>query len=85
MSPDTRRLNRALRLRCRRLSRTEFRVAGGARQHLVRWEGRAWVCDCEDFNYRRIDCKHTIRARLAVGDPRLIAELGRMFETEVQV
>lgn len=70
---DPYRLRRALELRVDHLSAEVVRVSGGAEPHAVSVtetavRKRTYSCDCVDFSKGHAQCKHVLRARLALHD-----------------
>lgn len=72
---DPYRLRRALDLVVEHASPEAVRVSGGAEPHLVRitespLRERAYRCDCLDYLKGQPNCKHVLRARIALRDDR---------------
>jgi hypothetical protein len=70
---DPYRLRRALELRVDHLSAEVVRVSGGTEPHTVSvtesaFRKRSYSCDCADFSKGHPQCKHVLRARLALHD-----------------
>ena len=81
-SVDPYRLRRAVELVVDHCSPEVVRVSGGTEPHSVRVvEGakrtRTYICDCADFEKGQPQCKHVLRARLALHDD---ADLQRMLK-----
>lgn len=83
---DPYRLRRAVDLTIDHYSRDVVRVSGGAEPHAVRIHANAerthqYECDCADFAKGTLQCKHILRARLALHDDHdlkpLLAEFSR--------
>jgi hypothetical protein len=72
-SVDPYRLRRSLELRVDHLSAEVIRLSGGAEPHTVSVtenaiRARSYSCDCADFAKGHSQCKHVLRARLALHD-----------------
>jgi helicase len=81
---DPYRLRRALELRVDHLSAEVVRVSGGAEPHTVSVtenavRARSYSCDCADFAKGHSQCKHILRARLALHDDGDLRPLLRQF------
>jgi hypothetical protein len=74
---DATRLARAVRLTAERLDGGLWRVSGGAGIHVVDPVGG--TCDCLDHLYRRAQCAHLARVRLALGDAETVAALAAVI------
>lgn len=77
---DPYRLRRALELEVTHASPEVVHVAGGAEPHKVRvtetaHRHRTYTCDCTDFAKGTRQCKHILRARLALRDDRELRPL----------
>ncbi len=76
MTIDPIRLARAVHLDAEAAGDGRYRVLGGAMLHhvdLLAADG--FECDCADYRIRTPLCKHMLRARLAEGDPEVLAAL----------
>jgi helicase len=84
---DPYRLRRALELRVDHVSAEAVRVSGGTEPHLVSVQDvpmrqRVYTCDCADFAKGCRQCKHVLRARLALRDDgELRGALGQLKST----
>ncbi len=81
---DPYRLRRALELRVDHLSAEVVRVSGGTEPHAVSVTEnaigtRSYSCDCADFAKGHSQCKHVLRARLALHDDGDLRPLLRQF------
>lgn len=77
---DPYRLRRALELEITHVSPEVVHVAGGAEPHAVTVtedarRSRTYTCDCADFAKGTRNCKHVLRARLALRDDRNLRPL----------
>jgi helicase len=85
-SIDPYRLRRAVELVVDHCSPEVVRVSGGAEPHSVRIveetkRKRSYICDCADFEKGHPQCKHVLRARLALHDD---ADLQKMLKQFAQ-
>lgn len=81
---DPYRLRRALELRVDHLSAEVVHVSGGTEPHAVSVTEnsigtRSYSCDCADFTKGHSQCKHVLRARLALHDDGDLRPLLRQF------
>lgn len=72
---DRRRLRRAVHLDCEQLADGTWRVWSGPHEHEHLVNANATACNCEDFAFRHIACKHIGRVLLARGDAGALAQL----------
>jgi helicase len=81
---DPYRLRRALELHVDHVSAGVVRVSGGSEPHCVSVQEsalriRSYSCDCADFAKGHAQCKHVLRARLALHDDAELRPLLRQF------
>jgi hypothetical protein len=76
---DPRRLERALHLTVRRTAPGRYLVTGGSEPHHVDLIDPAMErCDCGDFLWKSIVCRHMLACLLREGDERVIIALSRL-------
>lgn len=76
---ETDRLSRALQLSVRRTSRGRYVVSGGSEPHHVDLIDPSMErCDCGDFLWRNVVCKHLLACLLREGDERVVRAAGRL-------
>lgn len=79
-SVDPYRHRRSLELRIKGRDGGRSCVTGGREDHIVLFDGKAYVCDCKDFEKNQGDCKHILCVRRAMGDTEVCRMVKRIRE-----
>jgi hypothetical protein len=77
---DSARLERSLSLHGERVGRGRYRFTGGSEPHWVDLYTSAFPrCDCADYLWREMICKHILAALIREGNEQVLGEVGRLF------
>jgi hypothetical protein len=76
------RMERGVQLECEAAGNGRYRVTGGDTPHWVDLISRDHPrCDCGDYLWRDVVCKHIIAARLREGDEEVLFQLGALVRS----
>lgn len=79
---DDGRLERGVQLECVAVGDGRYRVIGGDTEHWVDLISHDHPrCDCGDYLWRDVICKHIIAARLREGDEKVLSQIGALVRT----
>jgi hypothetical protein len=82
---DMRRVERGVQLHCELLGNGRYCVTGGDSVHWVDLISRDHPrCDCGDYLWRDVICKHIIAARLREGDEQVLSQVGALVRSLTQ-
>lgn len=77
---DVARLERSLGLRAEHVGYGRYRIVGGESEHWVDLYSSAHPrCDCGDYLWRDIVCKHILAGLMREGDEGVIRAVGALF------
>ena len=80
ISIDPYRLRRSMELSMKGSDGGKYHVSGGREDHIVLRQGKAFTCDCLDFEKRHEDCKHILCVKRALGDSDILKMTKRIKE-----
>jgi hypothetical protein len=76
---DSGRVERGVQLECDPIGDGRYRVTGGDSDHWVDLVSRDHPrCDCGDYLWRDVICKHIVAAMLREGDERMLFRVGEV-------
>ena len=76
------RVERGVQLECEPLGDGRYRVTGGGTVHWVDLVSHDHPrCDCGDYLWRNVICKHIIAARLREGDEEVLFQVGALVRS----
>ena len=80
------RVERGVQLQCEPVGDRRYRVTGGNSTHWVDLVSPDHPrCDCGDYLWREVTCKHIIAARLREGDEAVLFKVGALVRSLKQM
>jgi hypothetical protein len=80
------RVERGVQLQCEPVGDRRYRVTGGDSTHWVDLVSPDHPrCDCGDYLWREVTCKHIIAARLREGDEAVLFKVGALVRSLKQM